>query len=199
MKIIFFDIDSNKVKKYKEILDTGNKKRRDTLTEIFGESSDKTKLKLLFYCGNLFDLLERTKIDIIVSPANSYGDMTGGIDTDICKIDSSIQEKVKNEILKSKHTDLDKKPYIPVGKCKLVQINKQYSVMIAPTMTRPKDISNTNNVFLTFNAILLYLINKYKSDDLVIACPCLGTGCGNMSAEMSAKQILQALQIHKLG
>jgi O-acetyl-ADP-ribose deacetylase (regulator of RNase III) len=185
MKIIFFDLCKEKIKIYKKILNIINEKNHS--------------IKLEFYNNNLLDLVENIKFNYIVSPANSYGAMTGGIDTDICNLDETIQTKVYNHVKLSPFFDMDNEHYIPVGICEQVKINNLLTILMAPTMKHPKDISDTNNVFLAFNAILITLQSlSYHHHNLVIMCPCLGTGCGNMDAEKSAKQILHAFLVHQI-
>lgn len=184
MKIIFFDINKAKIEKYKKILAVIN---------------SNSKIKLEFKNVDLRELIDNKKIDIIVSPANSYGTMTGGIDVDIVKIDSTIQNKVYAKVKESHYLDMDDECYIPVGTCQCVKINHFLSLLVAPTMKHPKDISDTNNVLLAFNSIMIFLENAaYHNSNLSIACPCLGTGCGNMDAEISAKQILAVFRIHQI-
>ena len=66
-------------------------------------------------------------------------------------------------------------------------------------MKHPKDITSTNNIFLAFNAILICLESlSCHKQNLIIACPCLGTGIGNIKPETSAKQILHAFMVHQI-
>jgi O-acetyl-ADP-ribose deacetylase (regulator of RNase III) len=184
MKIIFFDLCKDKIKKYKQILDILN---------------EQTHIKVEFCNLELRELVDSKKIDIIISPANSYGAMTGGIDIDIVKLDSTIQQKVYAKVKESNYLDMDNECYIPVGTCQQIKVNHSLTLLIAPTMKHPKDISDTNNVLLAFNAIIIFLENAaYHSHNLVIACPCLGTGCGGMDPELSAKQILNTFKIHQI-
>jgi O-acetyl-ADP-ribose deacetylase (regulator of RNase III) len=193
MKIIFFDNNKENINKYKNVLDVINQKNDINLLHSNNE------IKIEFVHSDLSYLVCDNKIDVIISPANSYGHMTGGIDKDICKIDTFIQDKVSHAISKSVFLDMDNEPFIPVGTCVPVKINKDLTILIAPTMKHPKDITGTNNVFLAFNAILINLkIQNYHNKDLVVACSCLGTGIGGMNAEKSAKQILHAFLIHQI-
>lgn len=197
MKIIFFDHDKEKIENYREILKVINEKEKQK-KNFFSFHSNK-ELELDFINSELNELFELNKIDIIVSPANSYGHMTGGIDTDICKLDHTIQNKVYAKIHQSFYKDMDNEPYIPVGVCEPVKINNNLSIFIAPTMKHPKDVSNTNNTFLAFNSILIYLQSLfYHYPNLIIACPCLGTGIGNMDSKKSAKQILYTFLVHQI-
>jgi O-acetyl-ADP-ribose deacetylase (regulator of RNase III) len=193
MKIIFFDMDKEKVKSYQKVLNIVNEKNEKTFFHHSGE------IKLDFVYSELNNLISDHKINIIVSPANSYGHMTGGIDRDICKINDTIKNKVSLHVNKSIYMDMDNKPYVPVGLCEPVKINEHLTILIVPTMKHPKDITGTNNVFLAFNSILIYLKSYYSNHhNTVIACPCLGTGIGNMSADDSAKQILHAFLVHQI-
>jgi O-acetyl-ADP-ribose deacetylase (regulator of RNase III) len=193
MKIIFFDNNKINIDKYENVLDVINQNNNINLLH------SKNEIKLEFVHSELSYLVCDNKFDIIISPANSYGHMTGGINKDICKIDPFIQDKVSHVISKSIFFDMDNEPFIPVGTCVPVKINKDFSILIAPTMKHPKDITGTNNVFLAFNAILISLKTlSYQNKDLVIACSCLGTGIGGMDPEKSAKQILHAFLIHQI-
>jgi O-acetyl-ADP-ribose deacetylase (regulator of RNase III) len=193
MKIIFFDLYEEKIKEYKKVLDIVNNKNKKT------EYSHAGNIKLDFLCSDLKELINLNKIDIIISPANSYGAMTGGIDVDICEIDPSIQHKVSARVKKSIYLDMDNSPYVPVGICEPIKINNNLTIVMAPTMKHPKDITKTNNVFLAFNAILICLQSLCcHHHNLIIACPCLGTGCGNMNVEDSARQILHAFLVHQI-
>jgi O-acetyl-ADP-ribose deacetylase (regulator of RNase III) len=187
MKIIFFDLNEEKIKKYKHILNHINNKNKN--------------INVDFLNCDLKKLVEEKMIDIIISPANSYGAMTGGIDIDICELDNSIQKKVYERVKISHYFDMDNEPYIPVGICEPIKINHNLTLLMAPTMKHPKDISETNNIFLAFNAILICLQSlqyHYHHKKITIACPCLGTGCGNIDAEISAKQIFHAFLVHQL-
>jgi O-acetyl-ADP-ribose deacetylase (regulator of RNase III) len=197
MKIIFFDLDKEKIDTYQKILKIINEKHAENHKKNFLHSHD--EIKFDFLNEELSELVKSNKIDIIVSPANSYGTMTGGIDSDICKLDPSIQMKVKFNISKSIYLDMDKEPYIPVGLCEPVKITNSLSILIAPTMKHPKDITKTNNIFLAFNSILIYLKHLHNHNKkITVACPCLGTGCGAMNANKSAKQILHSCLIHQI-
>lgn len=172
---LFFDMNADKINDYKKIL--GSIKNTS------------------FFIGTLDNLVKLHNFNVIVSPANSFGVMTGGIDSDIAKKWPDVVKNTLDVVKKSKHFDSSGNNYIPVGMCEGVLLDnkrKNKCMLVAPTMFLPKYIVGTQNVFLAFNAIL----GKTKSLDssVIIACPCLGTGIGGMSGEESALQIKEAFQ-----
>lgn len=131
------------------------------------------------------DILE-LKADAIVSPANSFGFMDGGIDF-------HYREKfgMKVEKLVKKNIDLHYYGELPVGQALSVPLLKQpfKYLIVAPTMRVPMTIDSTINPYLAFRAALL------RAKDLgieSIACPGLGTGTGQACPEMVARQMLIA-------
>ena len=160
MKILFFDIDSTKIKEYENIL--GEIKNLD------------------FVHGSLDDIMEKYTVDVLVSPANSFGVMTGGIDRDIANKYPMVVQNVNNKINESHRLDSGGRKYIPVGSCEAVSLdNKKKIMLIAPTMFLPKNIVGTNNVALAFVAILNKTKRLWHTErEVLMACPCLGTGVG---------------------
>lgn len=129
---------------------------------------------------------------VLVSSANSYGNMKGGIDRDIIKKFPLCEKRVLEAINKCLHYDSSGRPFLPVDECKFVELDNNKNVLInAPTMKFPKNIQGTNNVYLAFKSIYEYV--NVLNVDIIIACPCLGTGIGGMSGTESANQIFQYL------
>jgi O-acetyl-ADP-ribose deacetylase (regulator of RNase III) len=128
--------------------------------------------------------------DAIVSPANSFGYMDGGLDRVISyELGNNIQQTVQSEIVKRHHGEL------PVGTAIIVKTNSlQWPyLVIAPTMRVPEDVSNTINAYLAFRAILLAIkehnINNPKSKINSLICSGLATGIGNLSPQLCALQM----------
>jgi O-acetyl-ADP-ribose deacetylase (regulator of RNase III) len=102
--------------------------------------------------------------DCIVSPANSYGLMDGGVDRVINYCLNYISEKVKN-IIQSCYNGEQ-----PVGTCLIIPtysnsspISCPYKYLAhTPIMRVPKDISNTDNAYLAFRALLNELFNHNR-------------------------------------
>jgi O-acetyl-ADP-ribose deacetylase (regulator of RNase III) len=170
--IAFFDTNKELIKTYQQII-----------------KSD--KVKLFFINDNVESMLKTYKFDAIVSPANSFGNMNGGIDRVYKKIFNNVEKDLTGEINKLKLAESGIGYYIPIGKNIVVKVNhKGCSYMIsAPTMFVPKDINGTKNVYLAFYGIMERCYGK----DLSVACPGLGTSIGAMSYVESAQQINQAI------
>lgn len=131
-------------------------------------------------CADVFSV---EKADAIISPANSYGCMDGGIDLVYVRrfgwdLQTRLQEAIKG-----------RGGLLPVGEAHVVATNDpNIPLMIsAPTMITPGPVPNTNNAYLAFRAALL--VGK---DFETIICPGLATLTGRMHPEISALQMLQA-------
>lgn len=132
---------------------------------------------------------ENLKCDAIVSPANSFGFMDGGIDLAYSNFFGwGVQERLQ-KIIKTKWQG-----EIPVGCADVVGTLKENGIqhlISAPTMRVPLDIQNTINVYLAMKAIVR--ISKEWSFN-TIAVPGLGTGCGGVVPERMAWLMLNALE-----
>ena len=90
--------------------------------------------------------------DAMVSPANSFGYMDGGLDRAIrYELGESIEKRVQNMIVEKYHGEL------PIGSAEIVLTDhpKWPHLIVAPTMRVPQDVSATINAYLSFRAILL--------------------------------------------
>ncbi len=132
-----------------------------------------------------------------VSPANSFGEMNGGIDyylDDFVLQDISIL--VKKRINEIGQINKMNKKYLPIGSCILVQHpNSKQFLVSAPTMLIPSDVSMTKNAQHVFCGILA-LINHHNmttpNPNLKITklmCCGLATGVGGMEFPELAKQL----------
>lgn len=133
----------------------------------------------------------------IVSPANSFGFMDGGIDLIYTKFfGSKIEKKVKKCIQDFYNGEL------LVGQAITVKTqNNQIPILIsAPTMRVPENINNTPNVYLAFKSVLFAVKRyneKYKSYPIQsILCPGLGTATGSVDPNNSAFQMRIAYEHH---
>lgn len=125
--------------------------------------------------------------DCIVSPANSFGFMDGGLDLVISmnlgwhvqtRLQTQIKEKYNGELL--------------VGQAELVETgNEEIPFCIsAPTMRTPMLLIDSPNVYLATRAIFLLLKNEPRINSVTISG--LGTGVGKMPYNICAKQMRQA-------
>jgi len=142
-------------------------------------------------CGNIFDI----KADAIISPANSFGFMDGGIDLAYSEYFGwELQETLQEKICKSFYGEL------PVGLATIVETkNDNIKFLIScPTMRVPEDVSNTVNSYLAFRAGLIEVIeyNKINNQSIKsILCPGLGTLSGRIPVFNCAKQMKLAYDL----
>lgn len=130
--------------------------------------------------------------DCVVSPANSFGFMDGGLDYVISmKLGWHIQNKLQHEIYKSEMVEL------LVGQAILIETNvKEIPYLIsAPTMRVPLIINETANVYLAAKAIFNLLKKEQNLDEPrinTVTISGLGTGVGKVPYEICALQMKQA-------
>jgi O-acetyl-ADP-ribose deacetylase (regulator of RNase III) len=139
-------------------------------------------------CGDIFDL----KADAIVSPANSFGFMNGGIDGAYSRHFGQNLQKVLQKTIREEYYG-----EIPVGNAVIIStrdINIKYLIS-APTMRVPQNISETVNAYLAFRAALIEVkkFNEKNSDEInSILCPGMGTLTGGMTPKDCAIQMRKA-------
>lgn len=119
--------------------------------------------------------------DAMVSPANSFGIMDGGIDLAIREqLGSGVEEKVQAVIVEKHHGEL------PVGCAEIVATDhpRWRYLIAAPTMRVPEPVPFTLNAYYAFRAVLVAAENfnrqhgKREIDSLI--CCGLGTGVGQV-------------------
>jgi O-acetyl-ADP-ribose deacetylase (regulator of RNase III) len=130
--------------------------------------------------GNYFDHIA----DAMVSPANSFGIMDGGIDLAIREaLGLSVQRKLQEQIVANHHGEL------PVGCAEIVATDhaKWPWLVAVPTMRVPESVANTLNAYLAFRAALLACA-KHGSIKSMVCCG-LATGIGRMEPTRCAAQM----------
>ena len=135
--------------------------------------------------------------DAMISPANSFGIMDGGIDLPIRNnLGFETQDRLQKVIIEKYHGEL------PVGSAEVVKTesNKWPFLISAPTMRIPEDVSYTLNPYLAFRASLLAVkafneINEKKIKTLV--CCGMGTGYGHVPPKRCAAQMRVAYKLMK--
>ena len=134
------------------------------------------------------------KGDAIVSPANSFGYMDGGLDLKYSqKFGWELEQELRNRLEEEYFGE------IPVGNALVVETKLQNLPFLisAPTMRVPSNVSNTVNAYLAFKAIIQVTLdhNKRNSNKIkTILCPVLATCEGKMTAEICAKQMYMSYQ-----
>ncbi|MFD2720922.1 macro domain-containing protein [Hymenobacter monticola] len=139
--------------------------------------------------GSIFDY----PADALISPANSFGYMNGGLDFAISKNLGWHLEKDLQRIIREKYYGellVGQAEIIPTG-----HANFPY-LIAAPTMRTPMTITRGPNVYLAMKAILtLVRYGKLASGQAVsdvvktLAVPGLGTGVGQVRPLVCARQM----------
>lgn len=135
--------------------------------------------------------------DCIVSPANSFGQMDGGIDGALSLMLSTeddvdyIGKKVRQVISDIYFGEQ------PVGTCILLPTDNEKFPFLAhaPTMATPSNVSGTFNPYYAFRAVLLEVIKYNRSCDDVdkriksVLTTTFATGCGGIGLEEALEQM----------
>lgn len=144
-----------------------------------------------FVSSDVIKEMQTNKYDAVISPANSFGFMDGGIDAYYLQyfgrnLQTSIQDILKSHY----HGEL------PVGNAIILnmgeQITPQYFI-VSPTMREPEDVSRTPNAYLAFKGILEAIERSainHKIRHILVPCLCLGVG--RMPGGRSAWQVKMA-------
>ena len=122
--------------------------------------------------------------DCLVSPANSFGLMDGGIDLAITNyFGNQLQKRVQQRISAYYYGEQ------PVGTCMIVETDNEKHPYLAhtPTMRVPSNIRNTDNVYNAMRAMLRAVAGNHNIK--TVLCPGLGTGIGDVSPVMAAYQM----------
>lgn len=171
----------------------------------------------------VFKRFEDTEFDCVVSAANSFGLMDGGVDqciTDLFGV--QMMKRVQQAIIEEYYGEQ------PVGTSMLIRGNPDFEfetinsndgsepktklkknkyVAHTPTMRIPMDIHQTSYVYSAMKAMLIavekhnknviefekYNITHQETMIDVVVCPGLGTNAGRVPAEEAAKMMSLAL------
>jgi O-acetyl-ADP-ribose deacetylase (regulator of RNase III) len=134
------------------------------------------------------DIFEHTA-DAIVSPANSFGYMDGGIDLAYSMYFGWEIEANLKALLSERHYG-----ELPVGQAVVLPTGHAHIPFLisAPTMRIPASIGGTPNVYLAFRAALIAALSHNVASDTPIQSllvPGFGTGVGKMAPEQAARQM----------
>jgi O-acetyl-ADP-ribose deacetylase (regulator of RNase III) len=162
----------------------------------------------------VFKPFEQTEFDCVVSAANSFGLMDGGVDqciTDYFGI--QMMKRMQEAVIKEYYGEQ------PVGTSMILRGNENFSfgeggvllknkyVAHTPTMRIPMDINRTSYVYSAMKAMLIAVekhneeVDEFKKHNIenhntridVVVCPGLGTNAGRVPAEEAAKMMSLAL------
>jgi O-acetyl-ADP-ribose deacetylase (regulator of RNase III) len=131
-----------------------------------------------------------------VSPANSLCFMDGGIDFVLSRIIfPNVEHQVKQTVKKLNITTLLGRNYLPIGSSIIIENGTNKSLVVAPTMLLPQNVSQTNNAYYCTMAVLYnILINKKETlDNVDIIFTSFCCGYGKMDEQTSMNQILNGI------
>lgn len=135
--------------------------------------------------NNYFEWLP--EFDCMVSPANSFGMMDGGIDAAIVRFfGKSLMDRVQQQILEQYLGEQ------PVGTSLIVETGHPKHPFLAhtPTMRVPMSIVGTDIPYVAMWAMLLAVRhhNQHAQRTInTVACPGLGTGIGRVPYREAAR------------
>jgi len=145
--------------------------------------------------------------DAVVSPANSFGFMDGGIDLRYSRhFGWHVQERLQAAIRERHHGEL------LVGAAEVVETGdgRIPFLIAAPTMRVPMILQDTLNPYLAARAVLLLIRHGHFPDGMfagrpirsvisTVAFPGLGTGVGRVDPLVCARQVRAAVEDVELG
>lgn len=128
----------------------------------------------------------------LVSPANSFGDMSGGVDQ---WIDRHYRGAAQREVVRRIREEFFGE--LPVGAALIVDTEEARLplIAVAPTMRTPGNVANTLNAYLAMRAALVTVCRYAQSNPAPIrrlAVPGLCTGVGGMHPGLAARQMRAA-------
>lgn len=139
----------------------------------------------------------RAECNAVVSPANSFGFMDGGLDRALSdRFGWQLQERLQKIIAKRPLGEL------LVGQALIVDTgNRSIPWLIcAPTMRVPMKLRQSINAYLAMKAILVAVSSHSQVPAIeTVAIPGLGTGVGALTPETSARQMWTAYREMALG
>jgi O-acetyl-ADP-ribose deacetylase (regulator of RNase III) len=134
-------------------------------------------------CANILEVAQ----DTLVSPANSYGRMDGGIDRLYSAffgptLDARVSEAIARR----------PEGYLPIGTSLLIPTGHPRipHLIVAPTMLEPEAVP-ASHAFRAFAAILR-LAMQYSNRIQDIYCPGLATGIGRVAFPEAAQEMANA-------
>jgi O-acetyl-ADP-ribose deacetylase (regulator of RNase III) len=132
------------------------------------------------------------EFDCMVSAANSFGLMDGGVDAAVTRyFGVELMHRVQQQILEEYLGEQ------PVGTSMIVETGKPNHPYIAhtPTMRVPLTIAHTDHVYLAMWAMLLAVRQHNNTQERtinIVACPGLGTLTGRVPFREAARQMALA-------
>ena len=135
-----------------------------------------------------------SEYDCMVSAANSFGLMDGGVDAAItAEFGTQLMERVQKQIIANFRGEQ------PVGTSFIIETGDSNHPFLAhtPTMRVPMPIATTDDVYKAMFAMLLavWRHNEHSESKIrIVACPGLGTATGRVPPNSAARQMSLAYE-----
>jgi O-acetyl-ADP-ribose deacetylase (regulator of RNase III) len=141
---------------------------------------------------NVFEVAHRSvldrPVDAVVSPANSFGFMDGGVDWAYLQFfREELQTRVQTVIRLQRFQEL------LVGDAIVVPTNNEAIrfLIVAPTMRVPMVIGDPADVMLATRAAIRMALN-FRFEHIVM--PGMGTGCGQVRPDLAARAMRAGIE-----
>jgi len=137
-------------------------------------------------CGDIFGRGPHMDAEAIVSPANSFGFMDGGIDFVYSKFFGWEMSGELRRVIKEAHNG-----ELLVGNAEVVKTGSSTLpwLISAPTMRVPMSVKDTAAAYLSFRAAIKKA-DEYGFESIL--CPGMGTAVGQMPFAQCARQMHKA-------
>ncbi|KAG5183910.1 hypothetical protein JKP88DRAFT_255633 [Tribonema minus] len=150
--------------------------------------------RAMFIVGSIADNVDAC--EYLVSASNSRLFFDGGSDMDYLRMYPEVTDAARKQMRLLWNegaflSDADV-PHLPVGAAMLVPLSCGRTLIAAPTMILPQNVSDTDNARSAFSAILTVLEKEGDGARGRVLVPGLCTGVGGMSATASAVQVTEA-------
>ena len=139
-------------------------------------------------CDEIFAV----EADALVSPANSFGRMDGGLDAQIVEFFGEDLEMEVQRMIRERH---DGELIVGQAEVIITQATQFPFLIVAPTMRVPQNIARTVNAYLAFRAVLRSVLsfNDLHGQPIhTLLVPGLGTTNGFMPPLRAARQMRAA-------
>ena len=145
---------------------------------------------IVFVEEDFFSFMQKTNVECIVSPANSFGLMDGGYDLALSEwFGPQLQKNVQQYIIDNFWGEQ------PVGTSFIIDANEKGQKLIhTPSMQTPREIVDP---FVVYQCMRTTLMCAYQNNVKSILIPLFGGGCGGVHPQTIAKMMKLAYdQIH---
>lgn len=145
---------------------------------------------IIFVEESFSDFMQKTKVECVVSPGNSFGLMDGGYDNAITKwFGNQLQDRVQKYILDNFYGEQ------PVGTSFIINANEDGQKLIhTPTMRTPQPIKEP---LIVYQCMRTTLMCAYQNNVQSILLPVFGGGYGKLHPKVIAEMMKRAYnQIH---